>query len=275
MRAECARTPSVPFSWMRNRQRAQQAAKDAKKMAAGNTRRIRTEQRISANIMKHNTPCESNNFQDILVSHSASAGVLQSSFKATKAVKMASTGNQADASTMGEDGVKMQRDAMIGQSNNYLQSQVSDPIDGIIKQNTFSMFDQQSSFDKQITLPRQQPNSGVPRNMSNKKSPTYIGKESSEDKASLRQLKPGNVRVAARGNDMRRSDELSLKTVQHGAEAVTDKAESPLKLNIYNQQSTLKWTGMVPGQQANTSPDHKQGGGDNTQSPAKVQVNNF
>jgi len=49
--------------------------------------------------------------------------------------------------------------------------------------------------------------------MSNKKSPTYIGKESSEDKASLRQLKPGNVRVAARGNDMRRSDELSLKTV--------------------------------------------------------------
>jgi len=42
---------------------------------------------------------------------------------------------------MGEDGVKMQRDAMIGQSNNYLQSQVSDPIDGIIKQNTFSMFD--------------------------------------------------------------------------------------------------------------------------------------
>lgn len=133
-----------------------------------------TELRISKNIVKHNQAIEKNTFNDILVTHSATACMINSLIEGPK---MASCGNQADPLILGER--SMQRDAGVGQSANYLTGNASEPIDGIVKQNTYSMFDQ-SSFDKQPTFIQK---ATLANRNSSKKSPLNLGGQSSENQS--------------------------------------------------------------------------------------------
>ena len=129
------------------------------KMMNGNTRRMMTYLRISDNIMKHNNPNGKAVFNDVLVSNYASQGAMDLHTDLSLR-NMTSACNQT-GSGLGQPLI-YQRDAQIGQSNNFLvQSYASDSkpthADGfqtkvngmnpVGSANTFSIFDN-NSFDK-------------------------------------------------------------------------------------------------------------------------------
>jgi len=71
IKAQCAKTPSVPTKFVKCNKMVKAREKELFLMN-NSTRRMMTEKRIQANIMKGNNPCELNNFNDILISQSVS-----------------------------------------------------------------------------------------------------------------------------------------------------------------------------------------------------------
>lgn len=109
---ECVKIPSVPFTYIKHRQRLSDQERQGKKMS-GNTRRQMTEERITQNILKFNRPAEVSAFHDIFVAHSAHIVSLQRSLM-SETVRTHDAGNQTFNI--------YKKDAQIGQSGMGLMS---------------------------------------------------------------------------------------------------------------------------------------------------------